>query len=53
MSATNFSTTSNITALDWNGNVGGVVAIEVPGTLTLNHSITANAAGFTGGSVSK
>jgi hypothetical protein len=52
MSATNFSTTSNITALDWNGNVGGVVAIDVPGTLTLNHSITANAAGFTGGTVS-
>jgi hypothetical protein len=52
MSATNYATTGNITALDWDGNVGGVVAIEVPGTLTLNHSITANAAGFRGGTVS-
>lgn len=52
MSATNYATTGNITALDWDGNVGGVVAIDVPGTLTLNHSITANAAGFRGGTVS-
>lgn len=46
----NYSTTANITALDWDGNVGGVVALRVNGTLTLNHDITANGAGFRGGS---
>lgn len=45
----NFSTTSAITGLAWDGNVGGVVAIEVLGTLTLNHSISANGIGFRGG----
>lgn len=49
MSATNYTTTGNITALAWNGNIGGVVAFMVGGTLTLNHNISANAAGFTGG----
>jgi hypothetical protein len=44
-----FTTTSNMSALDWDGNVGGVVAFEVTGTLTLAHSITANGAGFRGG----
>jgi hypothetical protein len=52
MSATDYSTTAAITALSWDGNVGGVVAMEVPGILTLNHSITANAQGFRGGAVS-
>ena len=46
----NFSTTSPITALAWNGNIGGVVVIEVTGTLTLNHSIHSNSLGFRGGS---
>lgn len=45
----NYTTTSNITGLAWDGNVGGVVAIEVLGTLTLNHSISANGIGFRGG----
>jgi hypothetical protein len=45
----NYSTTAPITALAWDGNIGGVIAIEVLGTLTLNHSIHANAAGFRGG----
>jgi hypothetical protein len=44
-----YSTTSNITALPWNGDIGGVVAFSVNGILTLNHSITANNAGFRGG----
>ncbi len=48
----NYTTTSAITALTWNGNVGGVVAIEVTNTLTLNHSITADAVGFRGGAYS-
>lgn len=49
LGAPNFSTTSAMTALAWNGDIGGVVAIEVLGTLTLNHSINANYAGFRGG----
>lgn len=52
LSATNFTTTANITALAWNGDVGGVIALEVPGILTLNHNITADGAGFRGGAVS-
>jgi len=48
----NFTTTAPITALAWNGNVGGVVAIEVENVLTLNHSITADAIGFRGGAIS-
>jgi len=48
----NFTTTANISALPWNGNIGGVLAIEVANVLTLNHSITADAAGFRGGAIS-
>jgi hypothetical protein len=48
----NFSTTSAMSALAWNGDIGGVVAIEVLGTLTLNHSINANYSGFRGGAKS-
>jgi hypothetical protein len=44
-----FTTTSDITALPWNGDIGGVVAFSVNGILTLNHSITADYAGFRGG----
>jgi hypothetical protein len=46
----NYTTTANITALPWNGNIGGVIALSVSGTLTLAHSINANASGFLGGS---
>lgn len=46
----NYTTTSNMSALDWNGDIGGIIALEVPGTLTLNHNITADGAGFRGGS---
>lgn len=42
----NYTTTANITGLAWNGNIGGVIAIQVTNTLTLNHSITADAIGF-------
>ncbi|HEY9045813.1 MAG TPA: T9SS type A sorting domain-containing protein [Ohtaekwangia sp.] len=44
-----YTTTANMVALDWDGNVGGVLAIRVNGVLTLAHSLTANAAGFLGG----
>lgn len=47
-SGDDFTTTANITAMNWNGNIGGVVAVWVPGTLQLAHSITADGAGFRG-----
>jgi hypothetical protein len=43
-----FTTTTNITAMNWNGNIGGVVAVWVPGKLRLAHSISADGAGFRG-----
>lgn len=45
----NFTTTSNITGLEWDGNVGGVIGIQVNNVLTLNHSILADGIGFSGG----
>jgi hypothetical protein len=45
----NFTTTSDISAVPWDGNRGGVIAFLVNGTLTLNHNITADGAGFRGG----
>lgn len=45
----NFSTTGNMAALPWNGSIGGVIALQVNGTLTIAHRITADAAGFKGG----
>lgn len=45
----NYTTTANITGLAWNGNVGGVIGIEVTNTLTLNNNISANSIGFIGG----
>jgi hypothetical protein len=46
-----FTTTQDITAVSWNGSVGGVIAFKVNGTLTLNHNILADAAGFRGGTL--
>lgn len=48
----NYTTTANITALPWNGNIGGVIALEIDNILNLNHSIYADALGFRGGAVS-
>ena len=48
----NYTTTTAITALAWNGHIGGVVAMQVPGTLTVAYPITANGVGFRGGSSS-
>lgn len=44
-----FTTTSNIGGLSWNGTIGGVIAFYVEGTLTLEHNITADMIGFRGG----
>lgn len=50
--AGDYTTTADMEALDWDGNIGGVLAVYVPGVLTLNHSISADADGFRGGLVS-
>jgi hypothetical protein len=46
-----FTTTQDVTAVAWNGSVGGVIAFKVNGTLTLNHNIIADFAGFRGGTL--
>lgn len=48
-SAGNYTTTMNMSSLPWDGNVGGVIAFQVGGILTLAHSISANGSGFRGG----
>ncbi|MFK8044897.1 MAG: T9SS type A sorting domain-containing protein [Crocinitomicaceae bacterium] len=45
----NYTTTANMSPPSWNGSIGGVLAFEVPGVLTLAHNIDANADGFRGG----
>jgi len=45
----NYTVNSSISAMTWDGYVGGVVALQVSGTLSLNSSITADGAGFRGG----
>ena len=45
----NYTTTSDMSALAWDGNIGGVLAFYVSGTLTLNHSLSADELGFRGG----
>ena len=42
---------TSITTTNWNGNNGGVVAIEVRGALTLNGDINATGTGFRGGAL--
>lgn len=43
------SPAAGITALPWNGSIGGVVAFLVNGTLTLGGNISADGLGFRGG----
>ncbi len=52
LGATYTSAAGGTTPLNWNGNVGGVVAMQVTGALTLAGNISADGAGFRGGSVS-
>ena len=47
-----FNTTAPITAVPWNGITGGVVALQVAGTLNLGHDIRADNDGFRGGTTS-
>ncbi len=44
-----YTTTEHIIAVPWNGNIGGVIALQVQGSLVLRHGILANGAGFRGG----
>lgn len=50
----NYATSGTITALPWSASLGrgGIIAFQVPGTLTLKNSITADGLGFAGGSAS-
>src|SRR5690606_38045231 len=41
-----YTTTGNMSAKNWDGQTGGVLAIHVPGTLTLLHNLSADLAGF-------
>jgi len=45
----NYTTTADLTALPWNGSIGGVFAIDVTNTLTLANNISTNGQGFKGG----
>jgi hypothetical protein len=47
-----YTTTKDLAPLAWNGEIGGVLAFNVDGNLYLNHSITADGKGFSGGSAS-
>jgi hypothetical protein len=51
LSSGSYTTVADISAVAWNGSFGGVVAFSVGGTLTLNHNITADNAGFRGGAI--
>ena len=44
-----YTTTGDLTALAWNGNIGGALIMVVDGTLTLNHNINVDRKGFRGG----
>lgn len=44
-----YSTPKTMTCLPWDGRVGGVLAYNVAGTLTLNHDLDVSGKGFRGG----
>jgi gliding motility-associated-like protein len=45
----NYSTTSTLTCLPWDGTIGGVLVFNVANTLTLNNNIDVSGKGFKGG----
>ncbi|MGV3764762.1 MAG: T9SS type A sorting domain-containing protein [Chitinophagaceae bacterium] len=47
----NYTTTGTMSPLAWNGNIGGILAFQVAGTLTIAHNISATGLGFRGGAV--
>jgi PKD repeat protein len=46
---TNATVTGRVISKRWNGTTGGVVALEVTGTLTMDAEISADTSGFRGG----
>jgi hypothetical protein len=50
MGSPDYTTTGSLTALAWNGEIGGVLAFRVLGVFTLAHNIGVNNLGFRGGS---
>ncbi|MFN6377817.1 MAG: HYR domain-containing protein, partial [Flavobacteriales bacterium] len=48
----NATVTATLTALDWNGATGGILAFDASGTLTMNANISVQGNGFRGGAVS-
>ncbi|OIQ34927.1 MAG: hypothetical protein BM555_04200 [Crocinitomix sp. MedPE-SWsnd] len=46
--APDYTTTANMSALSWDGTIGGVLAFYVDGTLTLAHNLDADLDGFRG-----
>jgi hypothetical protein len=46
---TTATTSSTLTALAWNGSVGGVLALDTSSTLTLNGTVSVDGLGFRGG----
>ncbi len=48
---TNPNITGTLTATDWNGTIGGVLAFEATGTVTFNANIDISGTGFRGGLV--
>ena len=48
---TNINLTGTLTADDWAGSTGGIVALEVDGNATINGSIDVSNLGFRGGAV--
>lgn len=46
--APDYTTTADMSALSWDGQIGGVLAFYVPGKLTLAHNLDADVDGFRG-----
>ncbi len=46
---TNPTVTAPLTCTDWNGTIGGIIAFEATGTLTMNANIVVTGNGFRGG----
>lgn len=47
--AVTLGTNATVAAMAWSGTVGGICALEIEGSLTLNGTISATALGFRGG----
>lgn len=45
----NYSTTNKLTCLPWDGEIGGVLVLNIKNTLSLNHEIDVTGRGFRGG----